>query len=153
MSLRNPRLEQLKNIANNEGVEINVVKKGSRNETWQLYADDLLDNIFFGNGYDSFNVRDYKNNRNGVHNTFLLVLGEGGLFPFVVFLIFYCVLVMDSIKLFASDPHLSMATFVLITFLMVSHIYFTHHFILFISMWLQYQIKIKGSDEEDIQVH
>lgn len=140
LSNRNPRIEQLKRMATGEKVSMTEVGEGSRDETWAKYYDDIVKNFWFGNGYDTFNIKDFKNRRPGVHNTYLLVLGEGGIIPLLILLAMYITLSLRAFSIFNSHPNLALQLMVLLLFLMAAHIYFTHHYIAFISMWLQYNI-------------
>jgi O-antigen ligase len=140
LSNRNPRIEQLRRMATGEKVSMTEVGEGSRDETWAKYYDDIVSNFWFGNGYDTFNIKDFKNRRPGVHNTYLLVLGEGGIIPLLILLAMYITLSLRAFSIFNSHPNLALQLMVLLLFLMAAHIYFTHHYIAFISMWLQYNI-------------
>lgn len=140
LSNRNPRIEQLRRMATGEKVSMTEVGEGSRDETWAKYYDDIVENLWIGNGYDTFNIKDFKNRRPGVHNTYLLVVGEGGVIPLLILLTMYITLSLRAFSIFNSNPNLALQLMVLLLFLMAAHIYFTHHYLTFLSMWLQYNI-------------
>lgn len=140
LSNRNPRIEQLRKMATGEKVSMTEVGEGSRDETWAKYYDDVANNFWFGNGYDKFNIKDFKNRRPGAHNTYLLVIGEGGIIPLLILLAMYITMSLRAFSIFNSSPNLALQLMVLLLFLMAAHIYFTHHYIAIISMWLQFHI-------------
>ncbi len=142
LPVKNVRINQLKRLTENERVEMKEINDDSRTDTWAKFYDDIMGNPFFGMGYYTFQGGTERRAL-GVHNTFLLIQGESGIIPTITFIIFYLYLFISSIRLFPVAPNLMMQVFVLILFLAVSHIYFTHHFILMISMWIQYQVKQK----------
>lgn len=145
LPVKNERIEQLKSFTDSEKqvAKSEEVLDDSRSATWSKYYSDIAENLFLGNGYDAFNITEPLKHRHGVHNTFLLVLGEGGVLPFLVISVFYIYLFVSSVQLFSIAPNLMLQTFVLLLFLMAAHVYFTHHYILFISMWIQYRIESK----------
>ena len=143
LPVKNPRIEQLKALSSNEKVDVQEINDDSRTDTWSLYFNDIGERPFFGSGFLSFTVKDYQKGRYGIHNTFLLVLGEAGIFPFILIVALYIFILVYSFKLFNYHPNLFLQSIGLFFFLMASHVYFTHAFILFISMWIQYQVESK----------
>ena len=141
LPVKNPRIEQLKAITSNEEVSVSEINDDSRTDTWSLYFDRITAKPFFGNGFGTFTIKDEQRGIHGIHNTFLLVIGQAGLLPFIVIVIFYAQMLYWSIRLFNHHPNLALQAIGLFFFLMASHVYFTHAFILFISMWIQYQIE------------
>ena len=141
LPVKNPRIEQLKALSSNEEVSVSEINSDSRTDTWSTYFDDISDSPFFGNGFRSFTIKDLVAGKVGIHNTFLLVIGEAGIFPFLIIVALYISILFYSFKLFPLSPNLFMQSIGLFFFLMASHVYFTHAFILFISMWIQFQIE------------
>lgn len=140
--VKNARIDQLKRITNNEEVAVEELNEEGRGETWAKYYEDILESPIIGSGYYTAQGGTDRHGK-GTHNTFLLVIAESGIIAVIVYIIFYLYLLTSSIRLFNYAPNLFMQLLVLILFLFVSHIYFTHHFILLISMWIQYNIKQK----------
>ena len=68
-------------------------------------------------------------------------MGEAGFIPFIIIVVFYVRMLVYSFRLFNHEPNLLMQSIGLFFFLMASHVFFTHAFILFISMWIQFQIE------------
>tara|TARA_R110000868_G_scaffold90110_1_gene250378 strand:+ start:14332 stop:15369 length:1038 start_codon:yes stop_codon:yes gene_type:complete len=140
--VKNARIDQLKRITNNEEVTTEELDEEGRGETWAKYYDDILENPILGSGYNTAQGGTDRHGK-GTHNTFLLIIAEAGILAFLVYTIFYFYLLTSSIRLFNYAPNIFMQLVVLILFLLVSHIYFTHHFILLISMWIQKELKQK----------
>ncbi len=147
LPVKNPRLDQINAILNNEQVKTTEINEDSRTETWSLYYDALFERPFFGNGYNSFQGSSHIA-QTGVHNSFLKMWGEAGIIVFVVFFTMYMVMLQQSYNLFDSAPHLFMITIVLILFLTTNHNFFETGYILFISMWIQARINWHNSKIE-----
>ncbi|MDF0708336.1 O-antigen ligase family protein [Flagellimonas okinawensis] len=142
LPVKNPRIEQLKALtSSNEEVSVSEINEDSRTDTWSKYFNDIGDNPFFGSGFTTFTKKSYLSEKVGIHNTFLLVWGEAGFLPFIIIVVFYIKMLISSFRLFSHAPNLLMQSIGLFFFLMASHVYFTHAFILFISMWIQFQIE------------
>lgn len=122
------------------------MEKDSRYETWAIYYDRILDSPIFGNGYLSLSGKTYgyensAYSRVGVHNTFLMILGEAGFFVFVFFVWIYIILITRGFKLFRYKPVIFLVSFTLIMFMLTSHNYFDNYIIIFFSIWLYFQIE------------
>lgn len=141
LPVKNPRIEQIKSLSSNEQVDVNEINSDSRADTWSTYFDDIANSPLVGNGFRSFTKKDLQRNKVGIHNTFLLVLGEAGIIPFIIIVALYAYILFMSFRLFNSQPNLLMQATGLFFFLMASHVYFTHAFILFVSMWIQNQVE------------
>jgi O-antigen ligase len=141
VGLNNPRFQQLTSIANNETVSSQTLNEDSRTTTWAMFYDDILEHPFFGNGYGTFTSL-YASNYHvgGVHNSYLVVIGESGILPFLLFMLFIIYLFYWSIKLFKIAPNLLMQTIGLAFFLLANHNFFNFYYITFLTMWIQYQI-------------
>lgn len=138
LNLDNVRFAAFQNLIENK-VDSNVISENSRNETWLLYTEVILENIFFGNGYKSMQgmESDGVGIKVGVHNTYLMILGESGILTFIVSLIFFIRLLTGSIfKHFKKNPHYSFLAFALVIFLLTSHNYFDNYAMLTITLWV-----------------
>lgn len=138
VGLNNPRFDQLKNILTNEKVSNEEITEDSRTDTWALYYDKILEAPIFGNGYKSFQGEPGR--IVGVHNSYLMILGEAGVIPFLAFLAYFMHLFYWSSYLFKEAPYLLMQTIALALFLMAFHGFFNFYFVTFTAMWIQYQI-------------
>ena len=123
------------------------LKKEPRTETWAVYYDKILDKPIFGNGYHTFSGEVYGSEgnsytiHNGVHNTFLMVIGEAGFFVFLFFCCIYGYLIFNGIKLFKEDPQIFIISFSLILYMLTNHNYFENYVELFVSVWLFIKVK------------
>lgn len=147
VGLNNPRFEQLKNIVSSDNeVSSEAISEDSRTETWALFYDQILDAPLFGNGYGTFSG---KKNYMGVHNTYLMIIGEAGIIPFFIFLAYIGYLFFKSFKYFKEAPYLIMQTISLSVFLLANHNFFTFYYMTFSAMWIQYQLY--KLDEQQIE--
>ncbi len=123
------------------------LKKEPRTETWAVYYDKILDKPVFGNGYRTFSGEIFgtENNkytiRNGVHNTFLMIIGEAGFFVFLFFCCIYGSFLFNGIKMFKDDPQVFLVALSLILYMLTNHNYFENYIELFVSLWLYIRIK------------
>ena len=138
VGLNNPRFDQLKNILTNENVSSQEFTSGSRTETWALYYDKISKSPIFGNGYNTF--AGEIGVTAGVHNTYLRILGEAGIIPFLLFIGYIIYLIYWSIYHFNTIPYLIMQTIALTIFLLANHNFFSFYYVTFAAMWIQYQI-------------
>jgi len=58
----------------------------NRKDQWAKFYELIIDSPIFGNGYSTFLTSLTDVNAQGVHNTFLLIFGESGFLPFLLFL-------------------------------------------------------------------
>lgn len=149
LKLDTVRFTALEGLLENK-VDTNTITEDSRNETWSLYTDIVLDGVFFGHGYRAMQGKEFDNVgvEVGVHNTYLMILGEAGIIPFLVIIFIYLRLFFTSIaKHIKTHPEYSLLSFVLIIFLLTSHNYFDNFFLLTVSIWLYLRVY----EEKDIQ--
>ncbi|WP_431108814.1 O-antigen ligase family protein [Winogradskyella poriferorum] len=145
VGLNNPRFDQLKGIVNNEGVDTEEINEDSRADTWARFYDKILDSPFIGNGYGSFSGKE--GHEQGVHNSYLMVLGEAGIVPFFLFVFYIVYLLAMSLIYFSKKPNLIMQTIALSLFLLANHNFFTFYYVSFAAMWIQYQIELVKNDD------
>jgi O-antigen ligase len=108
--------------------------------TWSKFYDVLLESPIFGNGYGTLSG---KLGYGGVHNTYLMIIGEAGIIPFVLLLAYICYLFYWSICFFKTTPYLIMQTVALALFLLTDHNFFVSYYLVFGAMWIQYQIVVQ----------
>jgi O-antigen ligase len=149
VGLNNPRFEQLKNIVSSENkVSSEEISEDSRTETWAKFYDKIFDAPLIGSGYGTFSG---KINSMGVHNTYLMIIGEAGILPFFLFLIYIARLFIKSFTYFKPAPHLIMQTISLAVFLLANHNFFTFYYMTFAAMWIQYQIYKLDNNEGEFE--
>ncbi|WP_100615833.1 O-antigen ligase family protein [Confluentibacter citreus] len=138
VGLSNPRFQQLKNIVTNEKVSTREISEDSRTETWALFYDQILESPIVGNGWGTLSGMSTM----GVHNSFLMVLGEAGFLPFFIMLAMFFVMFRRGYIYFKLAPHLIMQTIALFMFLLANHNFFNFYYITFCTMWIQYQLLV-----------
>ncbi|MCX7549508.1 O-antigen ligase family protein [Xanthomarina sp. F2636L] len=144
-NLNTVRFSAFQSIFGGGEVETKTITENSRNETWALYTDLILDNPVTGVGYNvlSGKKNKYIDVRVGVHNTYLMIIGESGIIPFLLIIIIYLSLIFRSIKHLSTNPEYACIAVVLATFLLASHNYFDNFLVLFTSIWLYQRVKEK----------
>jgi len=136
VGLNNPRFESLKKIINREQVSSNDLNEDSRTDTWALFYDEIFERPIFGNGYGTFSGATGL----GVHNSYLLVIGESGIIPFGIMISMFGYLFYWGFILFKYAPNIIMQVIALALFLLANHNFFVFFYILFCTMWIQAQI-------------
>lgn len=120
--------------------------EGSRTETWALYYDKILSHPLWGNGYRSFSGEmggaiaggEYII-KVGVHNTFLMIMGEAGIFALLYFLWIYGYIFVNGVRFFKANPSIFFLSFSLLSFMLTNHNYFDNYLVLFTSLWLYHE--------------
>ena len=120
----------------------------SRTQTWALYYYKVLNKPFFGNGYLSFSgktdgIGENSDSIQGAHNTFLMILGESGIFVFLYFTAIYGGFIVTGIRVFKDEPFIFLISFSLFMYMLTSHNYFDNYITLFVSLWLYLKIDKK----------
>ncbi|SEL71949.1 hypothetical protein SAMN04488008_10511 [Maribacter orientalis] len=133
------RFKALQNIFSNEKVNTQVIKHDTRDQTWAIYYDKIMDKPLIGNGYMSFQRRYSR--YPGVHNSYLMVIGESGIIPFIIMFGIYSYLFVNSFRSFRKKPELLYILVVISLSLMASHGYFFIFFNVFLSMYIFIEIQ------------
>lgn len=110
-----------------------------RSTTWAIYYDLIFKNPLSGQGYKSFQVMTTK--LPGVHNTYLMILGESGLIPFLIFIGTYVYLLKYSIIYFKKEPYLLYIIIVVLLNLMASHTFFANYQSIALSVFVYLRIR------------
>jgi O-antigen ligase len=140
------RLKQFSSILNNEEGAVTAANDDSRSDTWAQYYDNILEKPLLGNGYGA--LSGYGIYPTGAHNSFIMVLGEGGIIPFIVFTGIYLYILYCGIKLFDYSPHIIMQGIAIFLFLLTFHNYWDNLYIVLITLWIYKETKIKKIDYE-----
>lgn len=151
LDLNTKRLEGFSSILSGK-VDHNL-KEDSRTETWSLYYEKVVDNPVWGNGYRSFSGETGGSDatgrfviKMGVHNTFLMIVGEAGIFLLIYFLWIYGYIFVNGFRYFKVNPSIFFLSFSLIAFMLTSHNYFDNYLVLFTSLWLFHEAeKLKNT--------
>lgn len=150
IKLNADRFNALKSIFSDD-IDTTTITEASREETWVKYIDGIFTYPVFGQGYKKLHGKpkgSYRGSDRGVHNSFLMILGEAGIIPFFIAVFFYISMFFKSINVIKTEPILFILSILLISYLMVSHNYFDNFIILFISVWL-YE-KLNSADNKTI---
>ncbi|RAJ16056.1 O-antigen ligase family protein [Arenibacter echinorum] len=139
LTLNTARFSALQSIFSDEQIQSETIQKDSRTGTWALYTDIIFDKPFWGNGYEYMQKK--QQGLPGVHNTFLMVLGEAGIIPFFLIVGIYLFLLIKSYSFFRSNPEFFYLSCVLTISLMVGHTYFSNYYNVLVSMYLLIQFK------------
>ena len=145
--LNTTRLKQFTAVINSEEGAITQANEASRTETWALYYDAILENPFFGNGYNSFQKIGLHSV--SIHNNYLLFLGEAGLVPFLIFLGLSIYLLYMGYKLFDLAPYLLLQAIAFFLFMLTFHNFLTTDAVLVLTLWMFYQIKTLRKQKQD----
>lgn len=144
-NLNTVRFSAFQSLFGGGEIETKTITENSRNETWALYTDLILDNPVTGVGYNALHGKKnkYIDVGVGVHNTYLMIIGESGIIPFMLIIIIYLSLIFRSLKYLSTNPEYLSLALVLATFLLVAHNYFDNFLVLFTSIWLYQRTKQK----------
>lgn len=140
--LNTSRFNALQSIFSDD-VDTQTISEETRDETWALYKEPLMNGLLVGNGYKSFQGHEYDTVgvSVGVHNSYLMTLGEAGIIPFLILVSIYITLLIKSAKRFFEKPEYFYLAVVLFGYLMVSHKYYDNYIILFFTIWLYKQLE------------
>lgn len=143
IKLNTDRFNALKSIFS-DNVDTTTITKETREETWANYIDGIMTNPLFGQGYKKLHGKPkgyYNNDDVGVHNSFLMIIGEAGIIPFIIIVVLYLSMLIRSFKVFNEEPLYLIMSLLLLSYLMVSHNYFDNFLLLFMTVWLYDKIK------------
>ena len=149
VSFQTDRLTEIDALVGGGNTKAQELTSDSRTDTWALYYDVIFENMVFGNGYNALGGRT-SINRTGVHNSYLKVLGEAGIFVFIFFMAMIISILINTYRKFNEKPYLFMVAVCLVLYLTTTHNFFDLEYILFITMWLQAQVKESEVREIDV---
>jgi O-antigen ligase len=129
-------------------VDSNVISRDSRTTIWALYYDKIMENPIFGNGYRTFT--GIRGVRAGVHNTYLRIIGESGIIPFLIYTAIYFFLLIKSIKYFKIEGYLFLLVLSIMALLMTNHNFLINNHITIISLWIYFKITTNNIEENEI---
>lgn len=134
------RLSALNDLIENENSSsTNAINEDSRTKTWAQYYDMIYKRPIFGNGYGALSGSEV--NKVGVHNSYLLTIGEAGIIPFLLIVGIYVVLIFKSLRYFYTNSEYLYLSIALALILMVTHTYFYNYIVIFMSIWLYFKVK------------
>lgn len=134
LSLNKPRFRALVSIFSSDKVDTQTISKDSRTHTWSLHTDAVMENPIFGNGFKSLQIR--KNGRPGVHNSYLMVIGEAGIIPFLLMIGIYTYLIVLCLRNFKNYPEYLYIICILCLILAAGHQFFRNFLTVLMSMFV-----------------
>ena len=141
LSLNKERFSAFSSIfSEDQEVQTKTLEEDSRTETWALYTEYILDKPFFGNGYYFFQL--YRPGLPGVHNAYLMVVGEAGIIPFLIMIGIYFFILYKSLLIFKSHPEFFYLSLTISIYLLTGHGYFDNYCNIFLSMYVYINVKI-----------
>lgn len=141
--LNSGRFEALQSIfSKTERTQTGTITNNSRTETWAQYYDIILNKPLLGNGYKKLQGGAEGLKFEGVHNTYLRVLGEAGIIPFLILIWIISNLLIKGYQSYKSELHYFFLSIVITTFLLVSHTFFESFSYIFVTLFLYLQLNI-----------
>lgn len=131
--------------------ESNVVTSDSRLDVWSLYYEQIFEKPIFGNGYQSF--MGETNYSVGVHNTYLRIIGESGIIPFLIYIYIYVSLFLKSLKFLKNQGFLFLLILSITAILFTNHNFVINNHITFISIWIYFELTADKNEREQISSH
>ncbi|WP_411032154.1 O-antigen ligase family protein [Spongiimicrobium sp. 3-5] len=148
LKLNTERLNQFTAILNKEEGALKSANKESRTETWAVFYDYVIEKPFFGNGYGAFQTNGL--NHVGAHNSFLLVLGESGIIPFLIFIGLCLYFIFMGAQLFRHTPYLLMQGIAFSLFILTCHNFFDTDYLLIIALWMYNKINVEKEAQKQM---
>ncbi|SDE76427.1 O-Antigen ligase [Pricia antarctica] len=133
------RFDALESIFDEGPVQTKTLEQDSRTSTWAMYYDMIMDKPIFGHGF--MKLQRKNGVLPGVHNTYLMVIGESGIIPFLLLIGLYGYLLMASFKLFKTRPELFYIMVIVSLAMLVSHTYFFAYNNVLLSMYVYLELR------------
>lgn len=138
------RFESFKAAISNDRPKSSL-DKDSRSGTWSLFYEDVMDSPILGNGYGSFQGGGLHGV--GAHNTYLLIIGEAGIIPLIIFLIIISKYAILAWKKFQQDETLLYMSMTLALYFLTLHDFFEYPFMLSLVLFWTNQTDLAGRQE------
>ena len=121
-------------------LDTEFLNKNNRVDQWAKFYELIIDSPIFGNGYSSFLISLADIDGQGVHNTFLMIFGESGFLPFLLFLSLIIRILYSTFTNRVHNIDTFFLTIVLFITLSVSHNFFSSGIQIFIIAFIIYRI-------------
>ncbi|OQD43081.1 hypothetical protein BUL40_08305 [Croceivirga radicis] len=143
------RFDALTSFFTEGEVKTNTVSHDTRDKTWAIYYDLIFDKPFFGYGFKYF--QEQAPGRPGSHNTYLMIIGDSGIIPFLAFIYIYLYLLYYAFLYFKEEPFILYILLVVMLNLMASHTYFFNHQSVSLSIFAFLRIRaLKGNKTKQL---
>ncbi|GGD10040.1 hypothetical protein GCM10011368_09970 [Hyunsoonleella pacifica] len=150
IKLNASRFEALQSIFNDEEVKTDTMNHDNRADTWAQYTDAIMKKPFTGNGYRTLQGKGRGLGIEvGVHNLYLLVIGEAGIIAFAFLMWIVLFLSIKSIQHYQHNFYYIFITIALITSFLVGHTFFGKFSTVFTSIFLY--LKLLEHDKKNKQ--
>lgn len=149
IKLQASRFEALQSIFSDEEVKTDTMKEDSRTDTWAQFTDAIMSEPFFGNGYR--NLQGFGLGREtGVHNLYLLVIGEAGIIAFAFLMWIVLFLIIKSLKYYHYNFYYIFLAITLATSFLVGHTFFEKYSVILMTIFLY--LKLLDHENESKKV-
>lgn len=142
------RFDALESFFDEGPVQTKTLEQDSRTATWALYYEMIMDKPIFGHGF--MKLQRKTGLLPGVHNTYLMIIGEAGIIPFLVFIGLYGYLIFGSFKHFENRPELFYTMIIISLAMLVGHTYFFAYNNVLLSIYVYIQLRLLNTNEEII---
>lgn len=117
-------------------IDKEVMNDDSRIDQWSKFSKLILKSPIIGNGFNSFSSSKSDINGQGIHNTFLLILGESGFLPFTLMVVLFLILFRKCFKLIRHKLNLMLLMIVLFLQFLTNHNFFTNGILIFLIVYV-----------------
>ncbi|MGC6428955.1 MAG: O-antigen ligase family protein [Flavobacteriales bacterium] len=140
LNLDKNRLDLFYNIITFNSTD-GYVEIESREETWAKSIQSIKNKPIIGNGFEYFKKGKYRTDNEGVHNSYLLVIGEAGILP-CLFLVWISIwLLYKSVKMAKYNLTPLLLTIAFLLLLIVSHNLFDNYIFIFALSIIIYELQ------------
>lgn len=139
LTLSADRFEALQGVFGQGKGNTQVIGQDTRNDTWATYYDMIFDKPFVGHGFKKFQTKGVG--LPGVHNSYLMIIGEAGIIPFLLVIGIYMYLLIKSYLFIKSHPWYFYMILTTVLSMMGSHGYFYNFVYIFLSMYVYIKLK------------
>ncbi|MBT8271885.1 MAG: O-antigen ligase family protein, partial [Bacteroidia bacterium] len=154
LQLNTERYAAIDEILNNQFDKgLTIFMTDSRQENWSEYYDQILDHPFFGTGYQK--LMGYDGRKQGVHNAYLLTIGEAGLIPFLILIFIFFRLFKTGFLRISEVPHYFLMTVAISSYFLTSHNFYDYFPGLFILLLIyiklhEEHVELEKSDADSL---
>tara|TARA_B100000768_G_scaffold89483_1_gene83965 strand:+ start:346 stop:1479 length:1134 start_codon:yes stop_codon:yes gene_type:complete len=128
-------------------IDQEVLNNDSRSSQWAKFYEGIANSPIIGNGYSSFGNSLDGQGDVGVHNSFLLIIGESGFLPFTLIIALFISLLHRSLTILRQNITHFLLIISLIITLMVSHVLFSSGIQIFILVFIIYNLTKKTANK------
>jgi len=135
IKLNTGRFEAWQSVFNDEKVDTEKFEEDGKTDTWVQYTDAILEKPFLGHGFRNLQGKGLGI-KIGVHNLYLLVIGEAGIIAFAFLLWIVLFMFIKSIQYYQYNFYYIFLTIAIVTSFLVGHTFFEKYSTIFIAIFL-----------------